>query len=280
MTSPALTARLTDRWAEVARDAPGTVSIALHAGGLPLASRLPHATHYAASTMKLAVLGAALRRLDADPELRGERLEMRSRFPGHSGASFRLAEADDQDPLSWGQLGELVRVDELLERMIVLSSNIATGVVLDHIGLAAVADFLQETGLDAQVRVDRAIGDSGAERAGRTNTITAEGLARLIEVLLDGSVLSASSTVFAWQALVGQRHRGMILAGLPAHTLTASKSGWVDGVRHDVAVVVPVEAPRFVLSVCTTTGLDDENAETLVAAASAATWEEWVRWHE
>jgi beta-lactamase class A len=82
----------------------------------------------------------------------------------------------------------------------------------------------------------------------------------------------------ALDLLAGQQHRNLIPAGLPAGTWTASKSGWVPGVRHDVALVRPDGAPRYVLAVCAS-GLPDAEAEALIVDLSRTTYEEWMQWH-
>jgi beta-lactamase class A len=79
--------------------------------------------------------------------------------------------------------------------------------------------------------------------------------------------------------LARQSHLDMIPAGLPDGTWSASKGGWVTGVKHDVALVRPPAAPPYVLAVCTTTDLSDPDGMDLVARLSAVTWDLWNRWH-
>ncbi len=61
-------------------------------------------------------------------------------------------------------------------------------------------------------------------------------------------------------------------AGLPDGTPTASKSGWVTGVSHDVCLVRPVAEPPSVISVCTTIDLGEEAAAALVASVARDLW--------
>jgi beta-lactamase class A len=70
----------------------------------------------------------------------------------------------------------------------------------------------------------------------------------------------------------------MIPAGLPAGPWSASKGGWVTGVKHDVALVRPPATPPYVLAVCTTTDMGDPDGVDLVARLSAVTWEHWAAW--
>jgi beta-lactamase class A len=90
---------------------------------------------------------------------------------------------------------------------------------------------------------------------------------------------SDSDSATALEILGRQTHRAMIPAGLPDGTWSASKGGWVTGVKHDVAFVRSVAAPEYVLAVCTTSDLPDAAGMELVARLSAVTWEQWSRGH-
>lgn len=67
----------------------------------------------------------------------------------------------------------------LAETMITISSNIATDLIIERIGLSGVADFRTESGLGADLRLERLAGETAAERVGLTDSVTAGGLARL-----------------------------------------------------------------------------------------------------
>jgi beta-lactamase class A len=75
------------------------------------------------------------------------------------------------------------------------------------------------------------------------------------------------------QMLARQRHVDQIPAGLPAGTRTASKSGWIPGVSHDVALVRPEGQDPFVLAICTTVDLPETEAAAFVAEVARRVWE-------
>jgi beta-lactamase class A len=56
----------------------------------------------------------------------------------------------------------------------------------------------------------------------------------------------------------------------------ANKTGWVDGVAHDVALVRPEGRPAYVLVVCHTADEDEKALYAANAAVSAAVWERWT----
>ncbi len=241
------------------------VSLQLRSADHPVAGYAADAPHYAASTIKLAVLGAWL--------AAGRRggLRVHADFTSGAGGKFELVQDDDQDDETWAAVGSVVDPGTLAARMIQVSGNLAMNLLAEDIGLDAIAAFLDEAGLSSSIRMGRLIGDSGAEAAGVTNTVTASGLAALLSVLVKGPKVAST----ALQLLAGQRYRNLIPAGLPEGTWTASKSGWVPGVRHDVALVRPDRAPEYVLAICTT-GLKDEQAEELIRELSRITWVAWT----
>lgn len=271
-----LTERLHEAWQKPLSGLPGRVGLQLRSAGSVIAELDPDQPHYPASTMKLAVLGALL---EPGSGVAADELLVGDVFPSAVGGQFRLDPADDQDELTWAHLGRPMAVAQLAERMIVVSSNLATDVLADRLGIDRVQDFVRRAGLEAGVSVRRLIGDTAAEASGVTNTVTAAGLARLLEGLTDGSLLGASGAEQATALLAGQQHLDMIAAGLPARTWSASKGGWVAGVNHDVALVRPESAPDYVLAVCTSTGLSHDDGCALVAELSRLTWEHWTAWH-
>ncbi len=257
----------------------GSFSLVLApASGEPV-TRDPDLPHYAASTVKTAVLCALLADRSAGLPAASGSIVVHDDFESAAGGSFRLLQSDDQDDETWARLGTEVDLMQLAGAMITTSSNIAMDLLVERLGFDSVRRFLAAAGLDRSLRLDRLIGDTGAQAAGLTNTVTAAGLAALIGGLADGTLLGREDADAALAVLARQEHREMIPAGLPAGTWSASKGGWVQGVNHDVALVRAASAPPYVLAVCTTHNLDPAAGTALVARLSAITWEHWNRCH-
>ncbi|WP_374969784.1 serine hydrolase [Terrabacter sp. BE26] len=233
------------------------------------------AAHYAASTMKLPLVIAAFRRA-----IRGELdlatpVQVSGRFTSVlDGSPFSLDESDDQDPETWAAVGRTRTVAELAEAAIARSSNIATNLLIDVVGLDEVAEVLRIVGCSPATVVQRGIEDAAARAAGITNTVTAADLGLLMAAVGRREPALGGETVLApvEQLLGRQEHLDQIPAGLPTGTPTASKSGWIPGVSHDVALVRPDGEQPFVLAVCTTVDLDETQAAALVAEIAREVW--------
>jgi beta-lactamase class A len=266
---------------------PGTVSVWCgRPGAAARLSRLAGQTHYAASTMKVAVLAAAYRLaeqggLDLDEKL-VVRNEFRSAAPDAPG--YACNPADDSDTAVWTRLGEPVPVRWLLQRMIVRSGNLATNLLLARIGAGPVNEVWRLAGARASV-VRRGIEDASAADAGLTNVVTAADLAALFGAIAigaaadaptDAALASPRSCADMLSILLAQEHRLDVLAGLPTGTRAAVKSGWITGIRHGAGVVFPADAPPYLLAVCTSTplatGENSDDACRLVARIAAASW--------
>lgn len=267
---------------------PGTVSA--YAGRLdaaPTWTRLPDATHYAASTMKVGVLAALHRAAEAGTLDLDAPVPVRNSFdsalPG--APRFACAQHYDNDDAVWERVGGTATLRWLAHRMIVRSSNLATNLVIGHVGLPAVAEVWALAGARHAV-TGRGIEDFAARDAGVTNLVTAADLAALLAALATGAtrpgpLASPAGCAAMLDVLFAQEHREDLAAGLPPGTRIAHKNGWVRGVRHGAGVVFPADAPPYAVVVCTTTDLADggpsgEEAEDdacrLIADVSAAVW--------
>lgn len=227
-----------------------------------------HALHLTASTMKLVVLIVYLRAVGSgtiDPD---ERIAVHKDFPSSDGVqSFDVIEDQEDDLEPWRR--KHAPLWWLVERMITHSSNLATDLVIEAVGLDRVASA--STQCHAEFRVRRWIDDVPGIRAGILNQVSASALATTYQGLLAGELLEAEFATQALDLLVRNTWNDEIPAGLPSGVRVAHKNGWDDDIRHDSGIVFPDDAPPYVLVVLTT-GLAVDAAPLLIAAISSWAW--------
>jgi beta-lactamase class A len=230
------------------------------------------AEHYACSTIKVPLVLAAYREADAG------RLDLDRRVLVHDGFEsqrpgyrFTMSRADDDDQEPWKRLGEQVALRWLACRAIVRSSNLATNLLLEAVGLGPVADVLRTCGARSTV-MQRGIEDTPASESGRSNVVTARDLAVVLQAIAAGEPASPSAVAEVRGFLRAQQWNDGIPAGLPPGVRVGHKTGSVDGISHDAAIVEPADTPPYVLVVCTTTGLPDADGSRLIADVAAASW--------
>jgi beta-lactamase class A len=215
---------------------------------------------YAASLVKVP-LATAAEALDLEREV-----PVHDDFASVAGGRFTIERGDDQDDATWDALGRSLTLRELRRRAVVRSSNIATNLLLEQVGVAAVQQVLTDAGVSARTRFTRGIGDLAGLQAGLTNDVTARDLGRVL----------AGTPSSVEDVMLGQYHRDGIPAGLPPDTHVANKTGWVDGITHDMALVRPTEAQGgspFALVVLTRTEESHEAATERIAGLAAEAWE-------
>lgn len=241
--------------------------------GVPVHAQNVNQQHYAASLMKLPVAIAAYRLLD-----RGE-LDLDEQAPVHDefgsvveGARFTMNDADDQDPETWAAVGTTLPLRDLVRRSLTHSGNLAANLVLERVGLAEVAAVLADAHCSPMTEVTRGIEDAPALEAGRQNLVTAHDMGRLLAALAAGRLASPEATAELEAILVDQVHRDAIPAALPADVRVGNKTGWVEGVCHDVAIARPEGRDPVVIAILTT-GLDDEDAEWRISELARFLWD-------
>lgn len=242
-------------------------------GGQTLAERAADTVVYAASTIKLAVLIAALREVDAGRLSLDRPVTVRVSFPSAApGAGTFTCEPGEIDE-GLPAVGSDMPLREVLRRMITVSSNEATNMVVDLVGLPSVNSALGVCGAVSS-KMERLFGDLAGLEAGLTQETTAADLAAILCAIVAGRAAGPESTRLMLEFLRGQEY-GIIGPVLPAGTDWGSKSGWVTGIRHDVAFVLPDGREEgYVLAVCTR-AYEEEGATTAIAALSTMARELW-----
>lgn len=271
--------------------APDRISVShclVDAQGRVLSAQQAERPYYAASTIKLHVLLAALRAAEQGRIDLGAQLPATRTFTGADGRPFTL-DGDHLDPTHPAD-GAPIEVAELLRRMIDRSSNEATDQVIELVGLDAVAAGIAHLGLGA-TRVERLIGDASALAAGATNETSAADLAGTLLATVrggadssDGSGLSGPSDPSGPSdasdpqapLLLAPASRALALAALREQRIPViatalrpgvdhgSKSGWVDGYRHDAAFVGDPDGPGLRVLAVMTAGLDPSAADARI----------------
>lgn len=254
-------------------EVPGTVSIWCgRLDGEPAYVREPDLTHNAASTMKVAIMVTAYRLADEGVLDLDEQVLVHDEFESESGEGTYRSTADyDNDPQPWALLGETAPLRWLIRRMIVRSSNLATNLVLEQVGLKAIRLTWARAGATHSI-VSRGIQDYAAAGAGRRNLVTAADLAGLMRAIGTRQAASKKACQEMLDVLLSQEVTEDLVQGLPPGTAVAHKNGWIDDIRHSAALVLPTDAPTYALVVCVSATLSEAEGCAVVAKVGAASW--------
>src|SRR5438093_13650809 len=121
---------------------------------------------HAASTIKVAVLLAVFRAADEGRLRLDDSLHVRNRFiSAADGSPFRLEPDSDAMPELYQAIGRTAKISDLAEGMISASSNLATNLLLDFVGVEYARKVLQDAQASG-VELRRGVDDHAAREGG------------------------------------------------------------------------------------------------------------------
>jgi beta-lactamase class A len=254
-SDPALDARL--RGAIAGSGADVAVAVRTLDGGVEVLID-PDTVFHAASTMKVPVLIELFRQADAGLLSLDDPLRVRNEFRSIvDGSPYTLREEDDSDSRVYVAAGKTLTLAELAEAMITVSSNFATNLLIEKLGVQNIRATVTRLGADRNggMQVLRGVEDGKAFDKGLNNTTTARGLLTLFDRLAHGTAVSRASDERMLAILKRQHFNGAIPAGVPAGTPVAHKTGDITRIHHDAGIVY---SPRPYVIVLLVRGIEDK----------------------
>ncbi len=224
--------------------------------------------YHAASTMKVAVM-AELFRQDASKLLSlSDELEVKNEFKSVvDGSPYSMNFGDDSDDTVYKNIGKPMTLEALNFQMITVSSNFATNLLIDRLGVENVRNTVTALGAYG-LEVRRGVEDQKAFDKGIINETTARGLFVLLTSLARGTVVSKAASARMVDVLAEQKFNDGIPKGLPPGTRVAHKTGTITKIHHDAAIVYG--ASPCVLVVLTR-GIEKEgDSDALIARITKA----------
>lgn len=223
---------------------------------------------HAASTMKTPVLIELFRQADEGMISLDDSMTVYNTFTSIvDSSSYTLSAGDDSDSTLYELVGKQITLQELAVRMITVSSNLATNILIDIVKAGNVTATLRRLGMDS-IQVFRGVEDIPAYRAGLNNTSTAGDLAIMFSLLGQGKAVSTSADAAMIEILERQTFREMIPRLLPPDVRVAHKTGWIQGVHHDSGLITLPNGRRYVLVLMSENVKDAEAVKTAFARIS------------
>jgi len=209
------------------------------------------ALFHAASTMKLAVLLAVFRQFTRGELAPDEPVHVRNKFLSiHDREPYMLDVNRDTEREVAEKLGRTMSVKDLAYHMITSSSNFATNLLVDVVGVPVIQTALGELKIDG-IRVLRGVEDNAAFEAGLNNEVSANGLLKLLRLVAEGGAYGEEASAQMREILLGQRYKSGIPAGLPPAARVAHKTGNIATVHHDAGIVYLEGRKPYVLVILT-----------------------------
>jgi beta-lactamase class A len=211
-------------------------------------------TFHAASTMKIPVMIELFHQAREGKLKLDDPLLVKNAF--HSlvdGSVFKLDPADDSETDLYKAEGQTRTLRQLCELMITVSSNLATNLLVDKLGVENIRATVHALHADG-MNVLRGVEDSKAFAKGINNTTTARALAQLLEAIARGEAVDQEASNEMIEILKRQKFNEGIPAGVPTGTPVAHKTGEITKGHNDAAIVY---GPRPFVLVILVRGLAD-----------------------
>jgi beta-lactamase class A len=220
---------------------------------------------HAASMMKVPVMIQLFRDQDAGLVRMDDSVAITKTFRSIvDGSPYDLDAPDDSDTTLYRRVGERESIRYLLDRMIVVSSNLATNILIERVGADRAQATMRELGADS-IAVLRGVEDTKAYEAGLNNTTTARDLGVIFSAIAAGRAASPDACREMIAILERQEFNEGIPAGVPSDVRVAHKTGWITGIRHDGGIVTLPDGRRYVLVVLTRGIENVASADSLIA---------------
>jgi beta-lactamase class A len=145
----------------------------------------------------------------------------------------------------------MMHIQELAHHMIATSSNLATNLLVDLVGVDKLQETLRELKVDSGIELKRGVEDDRAFDAGINNRVTANGLLNLLRLIAEERALSPQLCRRMLDILHAQEFNSGIPARLPAEARVAHKTGEISTVAHDAGIVYMPERKPYVVAILT-----------------------------
>jgi beta-lactamase class A len=218
---------------------------------------------HAASTMKIPVMIELFHQQRQGKLGLDDALLVKNEF--HSladGSVYTLDPADDSETDLYKAAGQTRTLRQLCEQMITASSNLATNLLIEKLGVENIRATVHSLHADG-MNVLRGVEDNKAFSKGLNNTTTAHGLLELLDAIARGDAVGQESSRKMIEILERQKFNEGIPAGLPPGTRVAHKTGEITKIHHDAAIVF---APKPFVLVILVRGLADTKESAALMA--------------
>jgi len=212
---------------------------------------------HAASTMKTPVMIEVFKQAAEGKFSLNDSITIKNEFKSIIDSStYQLDSADDSEKELYKQIGQKRKLSDLVYDMIIVSSNLATNMIIELVDAKEVTKSMRRLGAN-DIEVLRGVEDSKAYAAGMNNRVTAFDLMLIFEQIANEKAVNKDASDQMIKILLDQQFNDIIPARLPKEVKVAHKTGWITGLHHDSGIVFLPDGRKYVL-VLLSRKLEDE----------------------
>jgi len=162
-------------------------------------------------------------------------------------------------------------IRDLIILMIIQSDNTATNQLIHMLGMENINEFIRELGFKSTI-LRRKMMDFDARILGMDNYTTANDVARLLELLNSGELISKIYSDMMLDIMKMQLDNSMMNNYLPQELVVAHKTGDLPKIKHDVGIVY-TSSKNYIFTMLTWDGSSDNYSRDIIAKVSKITYD-------
>ena len=202
---------------------------------------------HAASTMKVPVMIEIYHRASQGQLALTDSILVKNKFESIVDYStYEMNIAEDSEPSIYSQIDKQMTLFDLMNQMIISSSNLATNILIDEVGAKNVNASMQRLGA-YNTEVLRGVEDQKAYDLGLNNMTTAKDLMTIFKSI----ALPLGETTQNQRAMIdvlkAQEFNDIIPRFLPGDVQVAHKTGSITGLHHDAGIIYLPNGETYVL---------------------------------
>jgi len=202
---------------------------------------------HAASTMKTPVMIEVFKQAKAGKFKLSDSILVKNEFKSIvDGSPYSMDIADDSGDGLYKMIGKKMTIYDLTYQMIIVSSNLATNILIDLVDARNANESMRKLGAK-DIQVLRGVEDQKAFEKGLNNTTTAYDLMLIFEKIAQNKVIDKQSCEEMRKILFDQKFNEIIPDKLPKIVKVAHKTGSITGVQHDSGIVYLPDGRKYVL---------------------------------
>jgi len=162
-------------------------------------------------------------------------------------------------------------IRDLIILMIIQSDNTATNQLIHMLGMENINEFIRELGFKSTI-LRRKMMDFDARILGMDNYTTANDVARLLELLNSGELISKIYSAMMLDIMKMQLDNSMMNNYLPQELVVAHKTGDLPKIKHDVGIVY-TSSKNYIFTMLTWDAFSDNYASDIIGKVSKITYD-------
>jgi len=162
-------------------------------------------------------------------------------------------------------------IRDLIILMIIQSDNTATNQLIHMLGMENINEFTRELGFKSTI-LRRKMMDFDARILGMDNYTTANDVARLLELLNSGELISKTYSDMMLDIMKMQLDNSMMNNYLPQELIVAHKTGDLSKIKHDVGIVY-TSSKNYIFTMLTWDGSSDNYSRDIIGKVSKITYD-------